>query len=351
MQRKSRAPRWESILSSSVTTADQLPDHWPVASSEIRQVVDTYPMKINPYYLSLIRTPGDPMGKQVIPSTAELRDQPESDDPLMEENQSPIPNLIHRYPDRVVLLASDRCPVHCRFCLRKRKIGREEPVGSETLAAGIDYIGRHRQIREVILSGGDPLLLSTRKLHSLLSDIRRVPSVELVRIHSRVPCALPERITENLTRMLRTFHPLYINTHFNHPDEVTPRASAACHRLTDAGIPVGCQTVLLRGINDDPKTMGQLMARLLQIRVRPYYIHQMDPIRGACHFSASLDRGLDILRSLRGYTSGMAVPQYMIDLPGGGGKVPLLPDYVRKKDPKKWVIRNYMGKEFDYPTG
>jgi len=213
----------------------------------------------------------------------------------------------------------------------------------------VDYIQRHKHIREVILSGGDPLLLSTPTLHRLLTDIRRAPNIKILRIHTRVPCALPQRITENLTGMLRAFSPLYINTHFNHPREVTPLAAGACSRLVDSGIPMGCQTVLLKGINDRPDVMLQLVQKLLEIRVRPYYIHQLDHVRGTCHFTASLDRGLDILDALRGHTSGMGVPQYMIDLPGGGGKIPLLPDYVKRKDPKGWRIRNYRGEVFEYP--
>lgn len=348
MLEKNKNPVWESILSSSITTVDHLPDHWSVDPDEIRQVIETYPMRINPYYLSLISSPTDPIGKQVVPNIAETQDPSDTDDPLLEEDQSPVPNLIHRYPDRVVLLASDTCPIYCRFCLRKRRIGHTPSLHLEGFGACIDYIQKHKHIREVILSGGDPLILSTPALHALLSDIRQISNVEIIRIHTRVPCALPQRITENLVRMLTAFFPLYINTHFNHPDEITPISAAACNRLTDSGIPIGCQTVLLKGINDSPEVMMRLMQRLLKIRVRPYYIHQLDQIRGTCHFSTSLDQGLGIIDSLRGHTSGMGVPQYMIDLPGGGGKIPLLPDYVEKKGSRKWLIRNYRGEVFEY---
>lgn len=340
---------WESILSSSITKVDQLPAGWSIDRYELRQVIDSYPMRINPYYFHLIKSPDDAIGKQVVPDVAEIQNQSGSDDPLSEENQSPIPNLIHRYPDRVVLLASNRCAIYCRFCLRKRNIDSIPSSRSGDFGACIDYIQKHKHIREVILSGGDPLLLSTMALHTLLSDIRRISNVEVVRIHTRVPCALPQRITENLVRMLASFHPLYINTHFNHPGEITPQAASACNRLTDSGIPVGCQTVLLKGINDDPEIMAQLMHKLLKMRVRPYYIHQLDQIRGTCHFSTSLDQGLSIIDSLRGHISGMGVPQYMIDLPGGGGKVPLLPEYVKKRNSRGWLIRNFEGDVFEYP--
>ncbi len=342
-------PAWESILSASITSAGQLPPDWQIDRDEMNVVLESYPMMINPYYLGLIRRPDDPLGRQVLPDTAELRDQPASDDPLFEEDQSPVPNLIHRYPDRVVVLVSDRCPIYCRFCLRKRRIGRQTASRSGTWKAAIAYIRKHRHVREVILSGGDPLLLHTDRLHSLLTDIREIPAIETVRIHTRVPSALPQRVTGNLVRMLKGFHPLYINTHFNHPNEITAESSAACALLADGGIPLGCQTVLLKGINDSPETMGRLLRKLIMIRVRPYYIHQLDRVRGTCHFATPPDRGLAIMNRLRGLTSGIGIPQYMIDLPGGG-KVPLTPEYIERKERGKWYVRNYQGRIFEYPV-
>jgi len=349
MQRVDNRRGWRSILSSSTRTVDELPADWSVDRDAIRRVADVYPLRINPYYLGLVGCPTDPIGRQVVPDALEIQDQPDADDPLSEEEQSPVPNLIHRYPDRVVLLASNRCPVYCRFCLRKRNVGYEGPVGREALEATLAYIREHRHVREVILSGGDPLLLQTEELQSLLAAIRRIPAVEIIRIHSRAPSALPQRITENLVRMLKAFHPLYLNTHFNHPSEITPSSSAACNLLANAGIPLGCQTVLLKGVNDSLETMERLLRRLVMIRVRPYYIHQLDQVRGTCHFAVPPAQGLKIMEGLRGHTSGIGIPHYMIDLPGGGGKVPLTPDYVERKGLRKWTVRNYRGKVHEYP--
>jgi len=306
-------------------------------------------MLINPYYLSLIGDPSDPIGKQVIPDAEEICDQQATDDPLDEASQSPLPGMIHRYPDRVVFIASNQCPIHCRFCLRKGRIGQNESVCLDEFGAYAAYIQNRQQIKEVILSGGDPLLLSTSVLNQLLTNIRKIRHIEIIRIHTRVPCALPQRVTDSLVGMLAAHSPLYINTHFNHPAEITPQSAKACGRLTDGGMPVGCQTVLLKGVNDESDTMKRLMGKLLSIRVRPYFVHQLDRTRGTCHFRTPLQKGLAIIDSLRGHTSGIGVPQYMIDLPGGGGKVPLLPEYVLGKTSEKWTIRNYTGKTYEYP--
>ncbi len=306
-------------------------------------------MRINPYYLSLIRSAGDPLWKQAVPDIAELRDFLETDDPLTEEKQSPVPGLIHRYPDRVVFLVSSRCAVFCRHCMRKRKVGHPFVVTEKTIRDGILYIRENRAVRDVILSGGDPLLLEDEPLRDILEQIHGISHVETIRIHTRVPCTLPQRITPELAGMLKRFHPLFINTHFNHPDEITPEATLACSRLADAGIPLGCQTVLLKGVNDRPEIMVRLMRKLLSIRVRPYYIHQGDLVRGTGHFHTSVSKGLEIMAALRGHVSGMAVPQYMIDLPGGGGKIPLLPEYILEKRPDLWRIRTWDGRIVEYP--
>ncbi|MEE8398670.1 MAG: KamA family radical SAM protein [Desulfobacterales bacterium] len=339
---------WQSILSASITSAEQLATIWPVDTADVQRVAESFPMRINPYYLGLIHSVQDPIWRQVIPDPSEIEDTRGTDDPLSENEQSPVPHLIHRYPDRVVFLVSNQCATYCRFCLRKRKVGHPVAITRTALQAGIDYIRADTSIREVILSGGDPLLLTDEALSDLLIGIRKCPHITIIRIHTRVPCTLPQRITADLSRMLRSFHPLYINTHFNHPVEITSQSAAACTMLADSGIPLGCQTVLLKGVNDDPKVMKDLMQLLIALRVRPYYIHQVDPVRGACHFSTPLDRGLEIIKALEGHTSGISVPRLMIDLPGGGGKIPLTPAYIERKDKKNWSIRNFEGKVFQY---
>ncbi len=269
------------------------------------------------------------------------------EDPLDEELLSPVPGLIHRYPDRVVWLVSSVCAVYCRFCMRKRRVGCTEATGTGTRQAALAYIANHPEIRDVILSGGDPLLLEDDALEEILSGLRRIPHVEIIRIGTRTTVTLPERITTGLCRMLKKFHPIYVNTHFNHPKEITAASARACARLADAGIPLGNQTVLLKGINDDPQVMKRLMQLLLKIRVKPYYLHQMDLVRGTAHFRTSIDRGLQIMEGLRGHTSGLASPYYAIDLEGGKGKVPLLPEYVRRDD-DSLLIRSYRGEVVRY---
>lgn len=348
-QTPSQAADWKKLLAKSIVTAEQLAKRFPLDPDQIRKVTNQYPMRINPYYLSLMQYPGDPLWKQAVPDMAEIQDSQGTDDPLCEENQSPVGGLIHRYPDRAVFLISSQCAMFCRHCMRKRRVGLPFSVTEKNIRAGLEYIRKQRKIRDVILSGGDPLLLEEEKLKEILAEIRGMSHVEIIRIHTRIPCTLPQRITPELVQMLKNFHPLYVNTHFNHPDEITPQAALACTMLADAGIPLGCQTVLLKGVNDSPETMKKLMHRLLQIRVKPYYIHQGDKVRGTGHFHTSLETGLKIMEALRGHTSGMAVPQYMIDLPGGGGKIPLLPEYVVKKEADAWHIRNYEGKTVTYP--
>ncbi|BBO69320.1 lysine 2,3-aminomutase [Desulfosarcina alkanivorans] len=336
------------MLSESVTRAGQLAEHVDVDPDRIALVIRDFPVRINPYYLSLIRQPGDPMWRQAVPDPVELADTAGSADPLCEEARSPVPGLIHRYPDRAVFLVSDRCAMHCRFCMRKRRVGGVSR--NDRIAAGIDTIRRTPDIAEVVLSGGDPLMLDDDRLARLLDQIRRINHVRLVRIHSRMPCTLPHRITDNLVHVLKAFQPIYLNTHFNHPGEITERSSAACVRLADAGIPLGCQTVLLKGVNDDPAVMRRLMRGLLAIRVRPYYLHQLDRVRGTGHFHVPVATGLQIMDALRGHLSGMGVPHYMVDLPGGGGKIPLTPNYVVDKHPGRWTIRNFEGRHFNYPV-
>jgi lysine 2,3-aminomutase len=339
---------WQKMLRASLTKPAEIAAAFGIDPAPLEQVAERYPMRINPYYLRLIRQVGDPIWRQAVPSLEELEDSTCCEDPLDEENQSPVPNLVHRYPDRVLFLVSSTCAMYCRFCTRKRKVGcAEMEITGETIAAGIDYIRQHEEIRDVILSGGDPLLLADEKLDAILKGLRSIPHVEIIRIGTRVPVVLPHRITLGLVKVLRKYHPLYINTHFNHPDEITDVAARACGRLADAGIPLGNQTVLLRGVNDDPLVMRRLMQKLLAIRVRPYYIYQADLVQGTNHFRTSVEEGLEIIRALRGHTTGMAVPAYVIDAPGGGGKIPLLPDYLQSIG-EEVVLKNYLGETYRY---
>jgi len=264
------------------------------------------------------------LGKQVIPDSKELEDSDDPEDPLNEEKQSPVPNLICRYPDRVLFLVSNHCAMYCRYCTRKRKVGRSAAVTYDSIKEGIKYIADTKAIREVVMSGGDPLMLEDEELREILYKLRLISHVEILRIHTRIPCAMPERINEDLTEMLRTFHPLYINIQFNHPDEITPESREACLMLADAGIPLGSQTVLLRGVNYKSEIMIRLMRELLKIRIKPYYLHHPDIVKGTGHFRVSIIEGLNILKDLYGGISGIGIPHYMLDLPGGGGKIPLI---------------------------
>lgn len=292
-----------------------------------------------------------PLRRTVLPSMAEFEASPgEARDPLGEDDDSPVPGLVHRYPDRVLLLVHDFCSTYCRYCTRSRVVGHGEIASTQArLQMGLDYIRRNPRIRDVLLSGGDPLTLSDEKLGWVLAELRRIPHVEFLRLGTKVPVVLPQRITPALCRMLRRFHPLWISIHFTHPDECTPETFQACGRLADAGIPLGSQTVLLKGVNDDVETMKRLMHELLKMRVRPYYLYQCDPILGSTHFRTSIATGLGIIEGLRGHTTGYAVPHFVVDAPGGGGKIPLLPDYVVGRDGDDLLLRNYEGKVFRYP--
>lgn len=312
-------------------------------------MISRYPMAINPYYLGLIRSREDAIYRQAVPDIQEIDDPRGYDDPLNEEGLSPVPGLTHRYPDRVLFLVSSRCAMYCRFCNRKRKVGRPSMVTEETIREGLSYIRNTKSIRDVLLSGGDPLLLPDRALDGILRELRSISHVEIIRIGTRIPCTLPQRVTPRLAALLKEFHPLYINTHFNHPWEITPEAALACARLADAGIPLGCQTVLLKGVNDDPSVMKTLMQRLLSIRVRPYYLFQADLARGTAHFWTPVKAGLKIMEGLQGHTSGLCIPHFAVDLPGGGGKVPLIPENVRSVDGGRYIMKNYAGKELLYP--
>ena len=321
------ADDWRKIVSNSVVSADQLRKSTGVPAESVRPVIERYPMRINPYFLSLIRTPDDPIGRQVIPDPAELDEEGVSengyaDDPFCEEALSPVGSLVHRHPDRVLFLVSGFCAVYCRHCMRKRNAGRKSAVTADAVRRAAAYIGKACRVREVILSGGDPLLLRDAFLEEILAQMAAIDHVERIRIHTRVPCVLPARITPGLVGMLSRFSPLFVNIQFNHPDELTREAADACGMLADAGIVLGSQSVLLKGVNDDAAVLARLMEKLLSIRVRPYYLHHPDPVRGTAHFGVSRERGVEIMRRLRASVSGMAIPHYVVDLPGGRGKVP-----------------------------
>ncbi len=313
------------------------------------------PLGITPYYASLI-DPFDtaqPVRRTVIPVASEtVHTRGEADDPLGEDGHSPVPGLVHRYPDRVLFLVSGVCATYCRYCTRSRMFGGRSchrfSMGQWEKA--IDYIAATPVVRDVLLSGGDPLMLTDEKVEWLLSRLRRIPHVEVLRIGTKTPVVLPQRITPALTRMLRRYHPLWMSIHFTHPDELTPETAQACKRLADAGIPLGSQTVLLKGINDDVETMKRLVHGLMRVRVKPYYLYQCDPITGSAHFRTPVEKGVEIIRGLRGHTSGYAVPTFVIDAPGGGGKVPLGPDYVLGRDGGDIILTNYEGKAYRYPN-
>ncbi len=311
------------------------------------------PVSVTPYYMSLVSRDdrSQPLRRTVIPTTAEfLHGHGEADDPLGEDGDSPVPGLVHRYPDRVLLLVSDFCSSYCRYCTRSRMVGHGGIAPTEArLEAAFDYIRRTPTVRDVLISGGDPLAMSDERLDWILTRLQEIPHVEFLRIGTKMPAVLPQRITPELCRMLRKHHPLWMSLHFLHPDECTPESFQACTRLADAGVPLGSQTVLLAGVNDNVETMKELVHRLLRMRVRPYYLYQCDPITGSAHFRTPVSKGLEIIEGLRGHTTGYAVPNYVIDAPGGGGKIPLQPNYVVGRDGNDLLLRNYEGREFRYP--
>jgi lysine 2,3-aminomutase len=311
------------------------------------------PVGVTPYYMSLI-DPDDalsPLRKTVMPTVSEfVRTVGEADDPLGEDGHSPVPGLVHRYPDRVLLLAIDFCSTYCRYCTRSRVVGHGEIAPSqERLDKIFHYLEQAKEVRDVLISGGDPLALSDEKLGYILGRLRAIKHIEFVRIGTKMPAVLPQRITPEFCRTMRKYHPLWMSIHFLHPDECTPESEQACNRLADAGIPLGSQTVLLKGVNDNVETMKGLVHRLLQMRVRPYYLYQCDPISGSAHFRTPVSKGLEIIAGLRGHTTGYAVPTFVIDAPGGGGKIPLQPDSVVGREDGFIILKNFEGKTYRYP--
>ena len=319
----------------------------------IAQIGNRLSVGITPYYASLINpdNPQDPIRRMTIPSCSEfVKSIGESDDPLNEDHDMPVPNIVHRYPDRVLFLVTNTCATNCRYCTRSRFVQKKNHCISEPqYEAAIKYISDNPNIRDVLISGGDPLTLSDSKLEWILSNIKQIKHVEFIRIGTKVPVVLPQRITPRLVNMIRKYNPVWLSIHFMHPTEITPEVTQACNRLADAGIPLGSQTVLAKGINDNVETMKKLMHGLLKIRCRPYYIYSLDPIFGSSHFKASIQKGLEIIEGMRGHTTGYAVPNFVIDAPGGGGKIPIAPNYVKEITDKGVILRNYENKEFFYP--
>lgn len=340
---------WQKMIRDSLHSVDQLVEKFKFDQRIAEQLNEFFLARINPYYLSLIRYPGDPIWLQCVPNEKELNDYDAPEDPLGEDQMSPVPNITHRYPDRVLFLTTSQCGMYCRFCTRKRKVGNFSKISMRELESAFQYIEEHKEIRDVIMSGGDPLMLTDAMLEKILKRLRSIPHVEIIRIGTRMPVVLPHRITPKLVRVLKKYHPIYVNTHFNHPWEITPESKRACELLADAGIPIGNQTVLMRGVNDNPEVIKELFRKLLLIRVRPYYLYQADLTKGANHFRTPVKVGLEIMDKLRGHISGLAVPYYVIDAPGGGGKIPLLPQYVLYQDDEKLVLRNYKYETFVYP--
>lgn len=310
-------------------------------------------MAITPYWLTLMdpNDPECPIRRQAIPLAEEFHfNSNEFVDPCAEDRDSPVNGLVHRYPDRVLLLATEQCAMYCRHCTRRRLVGEKQThsLNSKAIDSAVDYIKSNKKIRDVLISGGDPLMLEDDVLEAILAKVSDIPHVEFLRIGTRVPVTLPQRITPALVSMLKKYAPLWISIHFNHPKEVSKRCKLACDMLADAGIPLGSQTVLLKGVNDKPYIMRKLMHDLLKIRVRPYYIYQCDPVRGTAHFRTPVAVGINIIEKLRGFTSGYAVPTYVVDAPGGGGKIPVGPNYLISQDKGKHVLRNYKGKIYTY---
>src|SRR5579871_1864797 len=342
---------WQKVVHNSVDSLDKLAERFGrdlIDVEALKPAFDNFQMRLTPAALDLIQEPGDPMWNQYVPTVQELDIVDGVVDSLEEDADSPVPNITHRYPDRVLFLVSPVCASYCRFCTRRRKVGDPEKIPLNQYDSAFAYLREHTEIRDVILSGGDPMMLSDRRLEYLFQQLRSIPHIEIIRIGSRITSHLPERITPEFCEMVQKYHPVFMNTHFNHPDELTPAAVAALDRLSKAGVPLGCQTVLLKGVNDDPAVMRELMHRLLKARVRPYYIYMADQVAGGEHFRTTVQKGLEILQALRGWTSGLAVPQFVIDAPGGGGKVPLLPEYVEEITEDEVVFRNYAGERYVY---
>ncbi|MAS90489.1 MAG: lysine 2,3-aminomutase [Verrucomicrobiales bacterium] len=346
--------RWQ--LQNRVTNLSQLENHLNLSNKERNGVIlsgNKLSLSITPHFFNLIEAnnPDCPIRKQVIPTVDEISvSSEEMSDPCGEDSHMPVPGLVHRYPDRVLFLLTDRCASYCRYCTRSRVVsGAGENNLKPNFEDAFQYLENNKSIRDVLFSGGDPLLYADNKLEKIIKRIRSIKHIEFIRIGTRIPIFLPQRITPNLCNMLKKYHPLWMSVHTNHPKELTSEVKQALEMLADSGIPLGNQSVLLKGVNDDISTMKSLVHKLLQCRVRPYYLYQCDLIEGSSHLRTSASKGIEIIEGLRGHTSGYAVPQFVIDAPGGGGKIPINPEYVVEKNSKQLKIRNYEGKSFIYP--
>ena len=348
---------WRWQLNNSITDVQALSRFITLSPTECRSPdihPRNLPLRITPYYASLLDTsdPDHSLRRSVIPTSAEYVFSPdESRDPLCEDDHSPVPGLVHRYPDRVLFLVTGDCSTFCRYCTRSRMVGKRDNASNNPSrwSAAIDYIQAHTEVRDVLISGGDPLTLADDVLESIIQRLRRIRHVEMIRIGTKIPVTLPQRITASLVLMLKKYHPLWMSIHVTHPEELTPECETACARLADAGIPLGSQTVMLKGVNDNIASLKALMHGLIRFRIKPYYLFQCDPIPGSSHFRTPVSKGLEMIQGLRGHTSGYAVPTFAIDAPGGGGKIPLLPEYVIGRDENGLILRNYEGKIFCYP--
>ncbi|MBN2616340.1 MAG: KamA family radical SAM protein [Bacteroidales bacterium] len=347
---------WKWQVRNSFTSFESLEQILTLTDEEkgFKEQALNLPVRITPYYASLFAYKESlyPLRKTMVPVLDELVITPgEQSDPLHEEADAPVPLIVHRYPDRALLLVTGFCSAFCRYCTRSHMVSKKDKMhaGTVQIKQALEYIRQHTEIRDVIISGGDPLTLSDERIEFLLSSLRAIEHVEIIRIGTKVPAVLPMRITDKLLSILKKYHPLFMSLHFTHPDEMTPESHEACCRLADAGIPLGSQTVLLKGINDDVSVYRKLTHELLKARVKPYYLYQCDPIPGSAHFRTPVEKGIEMIEQLRGFTSGYAIPHYVIDAPGGGGKIPLLPEYYQGKENGQVVLKNYEGKLFYYP--
>lgn len=347
---------WQWQVKNGITSISQLRQILNLSEPELLAIDnDKYalPLRITPYYASLLSQddPNQALRRTMVPTVNEVTmSRGEFADPLGEEHHSPVPNLVHRYPDRVLFLSTGFCSAYCRYCTRSHMVAKDKcHIGIKAWEPALQYIRDHSEVRDVLISGGDPLTMPDPHIEYLLSSLRAIPHVEIIRIGTKVPVVLPQRITKTLVNMLKKYHPLFMSIHFSHPDELTPEVIEACGRLADAGIPLGSQTVLLKGVNDDLDTMKNLMHGVLKARVRPYYIYQCDPIPGSSHFRTHVAKGLELIKGLRGFTSGYAVPTFVIDAPGGGGKIPLLPEYFLGTENGEVILKNYEDKIYTYP--
>ena len=346
---------WKWQLRHTFNTAEDLSKIMNLTEDEITAIKNLkgrLPLRITPYFASLIydTEPNHPLRRNVIPVVEELiQHSNEQSDPLHESSYSPVKGIVHRYPDRVLFTVTQVCSSYCRYCTRSHSVGKLDKLAKSDFEKAFDYIRNNKEVRDVLVSGGDPLTMSDETLDYILSNIRKIDHVEIIRIGTRVPVVLPQRITGNLVSILRKYHPLFLSLHFSHPAEVTEDCAEACTKLADGGFPLGSQTVLLKGINDNVPVMKELFHKLLKIRVRPYYLYQCDLIPGSGHFRTTVKKGLQIIKGLRGFTSGYAIPQFVVDAPGGGGKIPLLPNYVVEHTEEKIVLSNYKGVLCEYP--